>query len=188
MDRNKGFTLAEALVTIIIVAILLAIGLPGLAHIIRSNRSAAVSNQILSTLLLARRNAVDLGTTTTLCGSIDGAGCTGSWNNSWILFSDYNANGTLNSTDGDAPLRLTDILPAGYTVTWRCFGPNTRLQFEPTGTTRWQNGTFYICPPDNDPAYARAVVVYLSGRVRLSTDSDGDGVHERADGDPITCP
>ena len=188
MAKMKGFTLAELLVTVTVFALLMTMGLPGLISVMRINQSAAVSNGILGDLLFARRMAVSLGRTVTLCKSTDGMTCAGSWSDGWILYSDHDADGSLEAADGDTLLRATDHLPSGYNVKWIAFGSTTRLQFEPTGATRWQNGTFYVCPPDDDPAYARAVIVYRTGRSRMSTDSDGDGVHENANGDPITCP
>jgi hypothetical protein len=50
-----------------------------------------------------------------------------------------------------------------------------------------QNGTFKLCPADNDAKYARAVVISKTARVRRPKDSDGDGVYDDANGKALVC-
>jgi type IV fimbrial biogenesis protein FimT len=55
---QRGFTLIELMVTLVIVSVLLAIGVPSVAKLIASNRISTHTNEFVGALSLARAEAV----------------------------------------------------------------------------------------------------------------------------------
>ena len=104
--RAHGVTLIELLITIVIAAILLTIGVPSYRYVTNANRVASEANGLLGDLQFARAEAIKEGQTVTACVSADGATCTGpdTWQTGWIVFSDVNNDQTVDA--GDAVLRV----------------------------------------------------------------------------------
>ncbi|MEN8206690.1 MAG: GspH/FimT family protein [Pseudomonadota bacterium] len=106
MEREKGFTLIELLITIIIISILLATGVPAFLDFIKNNRLTAQTNEFVTAIQLARSEAVKRGTNTIVCASINGTSCSDNkndWSKGWIVFSDLNQNDDPD-TGASAPL------------------------------------------------------------------------------------
>jgi type IV fimbrial biogenesis protein FimT len=55
---QRGFTLIELMVTLVVVAVLLAIGVPSMSKLIASNRISTQTNEFVGALSLARAEAV----------------------------------------------------------------------------------------------------------------------------------
>ncbi len=60
MRINKGFTVLEAMVTMAIVAILLGVALPGFRTISEENKAVACANKVVTSIHMARAEAVSL--------------------------------------------------------------------------------------------------------------------------------
>lgn len=112
-----GYTAAELLVTLAVIAIVTAMAAPGLRGFLQNNRAATDANALVSALSLARNEAVTRGTTVSVCATRDGLSCEagGGWSSGWLVHTD--ANAPLGSIDGGAPpdtvLRAFPALPAG---------------------------------------------------------------------------
>jgi type IV fimbrial biogenesis protein FimT len=87
-----GMTLIELMITIAIVAMLMAIGVPSYKYVTNANRIASEVNSLLGDMQLARAEAIKEGLPVTVCSSSDGASCSGStsWRTGWIVFADPN--------------------------------------------------------------------------------------------------
>ncbi len=96
MNRQKGFTLVEMLTVSVIVAVLLAIGVPSYRYIGNQNRMSMEVNSLLSDLQYARSEALREGKRVTACVSTNGTTCTGgtAWAGGWVVYS--NPNGVAN--------------------------------------------------------------------------------------------
>ncbi|MDS4058866.1 MAG: GspH/FimT family pseudopilin [Candidatus Contendobacter sp.] len=126
MNKQRGFTLAELIVTVAIAAILLAVGVPSFQETMRKNRTAAHMNEMITALNLARGEAAKRGQRVSLCPSTDGTSCTGGtdWNNGWIVFTDTSADD--NTVTVGTVLRVGEALTGAPTFT----GPtNFRYRF-----------------------------------------------------------
>ena len=104
MGKITGFTLIELLITIVVVSILLAAGVPSLMEFIRNNRLTTQANSLVISIQLARSEAVKRGTGAVICASSDQATCSSddNWTTGWIVFSDVGQDGNLDlDADGD---------------------------------------------------------------------------------------
>lgn len=99
MHRIRGFTVIELMVTIGVVAIVLALGLPNFQQAIRSNRVATSANEMLAALSLARSEAMRSPLGGHVCASTNGTSCGGSWGDGWIVWTDRNKNNTPQSDE-----------------------------------------------------------------------------------------
>ncbi|MFC4727894.1 GspH/FimT family pseudopilin [Coralloluteibacterium thermophilus] len=81
--RTRGFTLIELMVTIAVLAIMVAIAFPSFQGVIRSNRAATATNEMIAAINLARTEALrsnyafndPMKREIVLCGSKSGDAC-----------------------------------------------------------------------------------------------------------------
>ena len=120
MRRHKGFTLYELLITVLIVGVILAIGVPNMAEFTQNSRMASTSNDLLSSFQVARSEAARSKTNITICASNNSldanANCGGTLNDGWIIFID--PDGDLNRAGaGENIIRAHPAPATNVTVT-----------------------------------------------------------------------
>lgn len=130
MKEENGFTLIELIFTITIAAILLAVGVPSFQEMLSNNRAVAQANMFISSLNLARSEAVSRGLRVSLCPSTNQTSCTGgtNWANGWIVFVDTAAS-DIATPVVDSVLRVNEALPNNSSFT----GPDN-IRYRPMGT------------------------------------------------------
>jgi type IV fimbrial biogenesis protein FimT len=106
MDTRSqhGFTLYELLITLVVAATILTLGIPNLVAFTQNGRMTSAANDLHASFQMARSEAARAKTNITICSSADPMGaaqCDGTWDQGYIVFID---------TDGD-------ILRAGATET-----------------------------------------------------------------------
>lgn len=103
MRQAQGFTLIELLVTVVLAAILLTWGVPSFRAMITNNRIAGQGNSLMAAINTARSAAVSRSTSVSVCPSTNGQSCTtgtsANWASGWIVFTDANNSGVLNSSN-----------------------------------------------------------------------------------------
>ena len=168
----SGFTLIELMITLLIAAIALSFTMPRLGTISNQVNFNAIQQNLVSSLILTRSEAIKRGVPTVICASVNGSTCSATpdnWNDGWMIYADQNNNGTYESASDDF-IRAQSI-DAVANITW---GQNNPVTFLGDGTVSTAStGNFSICDPRGSTV-ARGVTISLSGRVR-STDS-------------VTCP
>lgn len=115
--HHKGFSLIELMITIAVLAVLLAIGLPSFQGSLRSNRVATGTNELIASMSLARSEAIRSPGGAALCPSSNGSSClpdASSWTNGWIVWIDQDGNG-LPGGINDRVLRYVEG-PAGLEI------------------------------------------------------------------------
>jgi len=180
----KGLTLIELMVVISIIAILASLTAPSFTDMIRRQKVSGESNVLFSLVYLARSEAIKRNSIVTICKSNDADQCGGNWSDGWIVFQDNDEDG---SRDAGEMLISSGTIGNDYQLNWTAFGSNNYIRFTHNGLTLAQNGTFKLCPADNDAKYARAVVISKTARVRIPKDDNGNGVYEDASGNDLSC-
>ncbi len=167
MHQKTGFTLIELMVTVAIAVILLGVAVPSFFSIIQNNRATAQANDLLSSINVARSEAVKRGATTTVCVSSNQSSCTGgtNWAQGWLVWSDSNGNGALNSP-GEI-IKAREALTGGTTLT----GGATSIGFISTGMTSLAAGTtvvFSLHTPDCKGTQDRTITLNAVGRANVA--------------------
>lgn len=182
--RQQGFALAELCVVLAICAILSTFAFQKMQGILARVEVTRITAELYQLCLSARAKAAHIKLPLTLCGSRNGLVCDHQWATGALLFIDKNRNHILDADDSRLEYRAFQISPA--TLKWQGFGEKV-LSIEGLGIPFASNGSFSYCSADKQPVYRRQVIVNRSGRVRVSMDRNGDGIHEAADGGNIDC-
>jgi type IV fimbrial biogenesis protein FimT len=84
---SKGFTLIELMIVLVIFGIVLVLAVPGFSSIFLSARLSNYATELVSTVYLARGEAIKRNAPVTLCASEDGVACsdTNDWGQGWIV-------------------------------------------------------------------------------------------------------
>jgi len=196
MNRQRGFTLIELIITMAIAAIVLTVGVPSFQAMMRNNRAATYTNEFMSALNLARSEAIKRGWRVVLCPG-NQAGCNGNaWGNGWIVFVDADATGDGNfandpitdnngTLDGnEVVLRVYEAFDGGRTTLTgnapAILNPpnNQYISFSPDGTARQLGNaplactlTLSLCHNNNQQ---NQIIINFVGRARVNTDLQGN--------------
>lgn len=115
---QHGFTLIEAMVSIAVMLVLMAIAVPSFKDASLGSQLRSSANDLVASAHLARSEAIKRNAVVTMCMSSDGESCatSGGWEQGWIVL-------------GTTTLRRQAAVPGGLTVT---AGGITSLSFQPT--------------------------------------------------------
>lgn len=167
-DKDQGFTLVELLMTLTVLAVVLAIAIPSFTSAIDSVRQRTQVNQLVTDLHFARSRAITSRRPVSFCAGQENCNGTRSWSGQILMFEDLNANGKVDVED--TPLRIS-MIDAGHEWTWRNFRQQRHMTFKPDGTTHSLNGTFILC---RQRVALKTIVINVTGRARLGTPTPED--------------
>jgi type IV fimbrial biogenesis protein FimT len=152
-----GFTLVELMVTVAVLTIALAIGVPQMRTFVDTQQSRASQEALRSAINLARSEALKRSGRVSLCpinsdGTKTCAGTTdvNSWNNGWLIFVDYpnssKAFGTYESNSDT--LIKAEQRSGGGAITTNI--SRSSIQFQANGVTnsagtQFNVGTESVC-------------------------------------------
>lgn len=142
LNKARGFTLIEMLVTMAVLAILVSLAAPSFKRTIQSNNMSNAVNTFMSDMRYARSEAIRRGGQVILCRTDDPeaaapscaatAGGTGKgWATGWIVFQDVDGNG--NWSAGDLTLRVQSTLSGIDTILEGTPSASTLFRFTASG-------------------------------------------------------
>ena len=151
----EGFTLVELLVSIAVLAILLALAVPSFQNMIMNNRITAKTDALSAALNYARNIALTQNVNVLACpfSAVNSTACGGNWQSGWIIVS--------QPASGAAVLFQSNAA-----------GPNdpsvsataTNVTFDTRGLATTQSN-FTICD-SRGAAFARSVQVLPTGFIQ----------------------
>lgn len=165
ISSTKGFTLVELMVVLVIVAVLLGIALPAFSVLSLRTKLKSYANEIVSSVYLARSEAIKRNARMTLCVAKDTEDeCEGggSWDQGWVVMD-----------PNETVIKRYQALSSGVVIFDLASTPVHTMTFEPTGVSNTK-ATFVICQnAPEDGIEEKLVSVSVTGRPRIETTEDG---------------
>ncbi len=169
MHRERGLTLIELAVTLAVLAICAAVGVPTLRTFIHQQRASAAMGSLTAHLASARMAAITHNRAVLVCPADQAAtGCVQDvdWSRGWIAFFDPDRN-----RRPDRPDQVIAVQQPDSSGILRMFtsGGRRQLRYLPDGRSAGSNVTFELC--DADHLLGR-VIVNNAGRARTERPAD----------------
>ncbi|WP_254063440.1 GspH/FimT family pseudopilin [Rhodanobacter sp. L36] len=162
IHRQRGVTLMEQIMVLVIVGILTSVAIPSLGKLMKRHQLQVAQADFITALQSARETAVTTGKYTLFCPSIDNASCTegNRWESGWLLAHDVDHD---NQPDDHNPLYVGHAYKANVRISSN--GGRRFVHFQPDGSASGTNVTLLFCQyASSEPALS--VVVSNSGRIR----------------------
>jgi type IV fimbrial biogenesis protein FimT len=133
-----GFTLIELMVTLSMVAILMAVGVPSFTTFQRNAELTSFTNSLIAGMNAARGEAMKRGRNAMVVPT-DGA----NWRNGWTVFVDVNRNGTYDEGT-DVTVLKREAAPSYLTVTNKAASSADGLyiMYDASGYSKLTGGAF----------------------------------------------
>lgn len=158
MARNRGFTLIELMITIVIAAIALTFATPSFLNMIERSRVRTTTENLMDLLQVSRVIAVEQRNEVVICGSSDQTNCDQEWGKG-ILAIKVDSNGNTIETVGSFAINQK------VSVIKRNSNQAT-LDYSATGWLPGDQTRFEICPVGGKQQNAYRLVIAMSGKVR----------------------
>lgn len=159
--RSRAFTLVELLIAIAILAVLMGVAIPAYNEMTLGSKLRSQANDLVAGVVLARSEAIKRNRVVTLCASNDGATCSGSWVDGWVVLA---SDGALIKSRGAAS--------SGFLIK----SAESAFVFSPTGvgvTPAPADPTFVICrATPTVGGQEREVTLSVTGRSTIEATSN----------------
>jgi type IV fimbrial biogenesis protein FimT len=171
--RHRGFTLMEALVVLVLLSVLLTLAIPHLKGMKQKHQMQSQAEQLQSSLLLARSEALRRQQRVTLCAralepvATEYCAPAGPWSQGWVVFVDSNDNARREATE--TLLLLHQALP-GFLSLQGNATVDRYISYGPLGlsqsiTGAFQAGTLTLCGAGQPHVWR--LVINAVGKPRL---------------------
>lgn len=182
-QKNRGFSLLELMIAVVVTAILISTALPSFTSFVSSQERRGALHDLLGVFAFARQHAVMNGAIVTVCPLDTINTCGKDWNGEIHAFLDPDNTRKLSA---NAAL-LRTISPSGNGRLVIRSLQRSFFQFRPTGFVHSDLGNVTWCPKSRDASLAGQIIISRGGRVRVARDTDNDGIPEDSRGRPIRC-
>ena len=173
---ERGVTVYELLITLLIIAILATVALPQLSGIAARARIGTEINALFHAIHLARKESIMRRQVVSICPSSDGLRCDPGrdWSDGWIMFNNRDRDEPPQIDDGEPLLRVHSVDDA-VRITANRRGFTLRATQK-----RATNGTIVVCDRVGRVP-AKALVVSYTGRPRVAFETTRGEPYECAD-------
>ncbi|MGB5164270.1 MAG: GspH/FimT family pseudopilin [Woeseiaceae bacterium] len=173
---SRGFSLYELLVTLLIAALVMTIGLPAFSGTVARHRQRVEIDALFHAVHLARKESILRRRVVSLCPSLDGRQCSASrdWSSGWLMFE---------NSDRDVPPHVD---PGEPLLQRHTVDPTVRISANRQGFTlratvqRATTGTFVVCDREQR-VQPRGLVISYTGRPRVARQTRAGKPYECAD-------
>lgn len=169
--RAAGFTLIELMVTIAVLAIVVAMAVPSFQSLTNSSRLTSTANELMAALQYARSESLRRNVRTTVCQSSTGTTCstTATWPG-WIVFTDLDRD---DVPDAGEVMRV-GVVSAPLQIENSGAITSNRFSFRPDGMARsgstLLNAALRVCiKTNNPPENARDVLIGSGSRILVQS-------------------
>lgn len=154
MKRECGFTLIELMITLVVAAILLTIGIPSFRDLIMNNRLVSQANEFVAAIHLVRSAAIKQQRNAYITSA---AGT--NWATGWTVWVDNDSD---NTQDANEVLRVTQTFTGdtAFTSTGK-----TEFRYSPSGLVDGA-GTLRLCD-SRTAETGREIDVSAAGRSNI---------------------
>ncbi|MBL8296853.1 MAG: GspH/FimT family pseudopilin [Rhodanobacteraceae bacterium] len=172
---ERGFTLLEIFIAVVILAILVGLAMPMFRDVIRNTNVSNQTNDLVTALSIARSEAVRRGVRVAVV-SDSGAS---DWSSGWRVIADRNGDGVYELNPAAAPgadevISRTAATGAQYRVYAKAAaGADNRIVFNANGALATTGFDINICYPTGDASKSRRVRVRASGSVSSHKNTSG---------------
>jgi type IV fimbrial biogenesis protein FimT len=156
---ERGITLIELLIAMVVLATLLGIGIPQFRDAVVGARLRTMANELYTSVQLARGEAIKRNTVVSLCASSDGSTCSGTWHDGWVVRTSTTV------------IHVAGALPDEFRVT-RTSGTGTSLSFYPIGVGA-TTAAFRVCRHSPVGKQERVVTIDATGNAYVTTTENG---------------
>ncbi|MFK7795146.1 MAG: GspH/FimT family pseudopilin [Gammaproteobacteria bacterium] len=162
----NGFTIVELMLSLAVAAVILTIGVPSFQGLIERNQLTSGINQIISSMSLARSEAIKRNQRVSICPSSDGATCLGNqYENGWIVFVDRNSNGSRQAADEEL-IWVSGSLPSNMTLRGTAGCCENNIPYLASGQLNAISGSMHLCK-ENNADKSRKIAINSLGRARF---------------------
>lgn len=161
----QGFTLLELLVTLLIMGVVAAWGIPSFQALGERNARTGEANRLQTALGFARQAAINQHQPITLCPTVERKSklrCDDNWSQALAVVRG-------DQTEDIAPADVLRTFPATQGVDVRYSRGWRRIRYDALGHSSGYNGRFTLCPQRNQrPAEGNTLVLSQLGRWRMA--------------------
>lgn len=180
--RQAGFTLVELIVVLVVMIIGASMAAPSMLSMLQNGRLTSDINKMVTSLNLARSEAVKRGVPVAVCSGATGGCVDGDFADGWIVFVDADNSAALST--GEEVLAVEQALNDEMTFNDSGFSGGI-VSFMPNGGVRNGESGYLVLCADGALSEARAAIVNLMGRISQAPDNDGNSVPEDGAGSNI---
>lgn len=166
--KTRGFTLVELMITLLVAAIGLTLGIPSYQNFIEKSRVRSTTEELVDLLRMSRLIAVEHRNKVSVCGSSSNRECDNNWT-SGILSVKRGQDGAADEIMGS--ITISEKVSLSKTNDGE---NNPNIDFQVSGWVPWDNTTFSICPTNGQQRNAYKVVVAPSGKIRVEPNTNNE--------------
>lgn len=175
--RNRGVTIIEVMVVVLILAVVAAVAAPNLNRLFVNNRLETANNEFMASLNLARSEALRRGLPVTMGRVPSDGDCVApskDWTCGWRIFVDLNEDGVCNSCDSTLDGEVTIRVVQSLSVTKPQSARTLSLYSSPAIQRTLRDGTVIA------NGLAEFIPFSADGRIPLVIDDGDDKLKLRA--------